>query len=60
MEGPLIPVHSNTNHMKDLDYNDQNQPNFTFSIAVRTVAQLTESIADRVQNNKSHTMNGRD
>ena len=48
--------------MEDLDYNYQNQPNFTLGIADRTVAQLTdaESIADCVQNNKSHTMNGRD
>ena len=55
-------MHSNTNHMEDLDYNYQNQPNFTFSIADRTVAQLTdaERIADHVQRNKSHTMNGRD
>ena len=48
--------------MEDLDYNYQNQPNFTLGIADRTVAQLTdaESIADSVQNSKSHTMNGRD
>ena len=62
MDELLIPVHSNTNHMEDLDYNYQNQPNFTLGIADRTVAQLTdaESIADRVQSNKSHTMNSRD
>ena len=44
--------------MEDLDYNYQNQPNFTLGIADRTVAQLTdaESIADRAQNNKSHTI----
>ena len=48
--------------MEDLDYNYQNQPNSTLGIADRTVAQLTdaESIADRVQSNKSHTMNSRD
>ena len=48
--------------MEDLDYNYQNQPNSTLSIADRTVAQLTdaESIADRVQSNKCHTMNDRD
>ena len=48
--------------MEDLDYNYQNQPNFTLGITDRTVAQLTDagSIADRVQSNKSHTMNVRD
>ena len=48
--------------MEDLDYNYQNQPNFTLGIADRTVAQLTdaESIADGVLSNKSRTVNGRD
>ena len=48
--------------MEDLDYNYQNEPNSTLGTADRTVAQLTdaESIADHVQSNKSHTMNGRD
>ena len=61
VDGLLIPMHSNTNHMEDLDYNYQNQQNFTLGTADRAMAQLTdaESIADRVQNNRSHTMNGR-
>ena len=48
--------------MEDLDYNYQNQLDFTLGIADRTVAQIAdaESIADHVQNNKSHTMNGID
>ena len=48
--------------MEDLDYNYQIQPNFKLSVAEKTLLQLTdaESIADRVQNNKSHTVNGRD
>ena len=48
--------------MEDLDYNYKNQPNFTLGIADRTLAQLTdaESIEGCVENNKSHTMNGRD
>ena len=39
-----------------------NNNNNTLGIADRTMAQLTdtESIANRLQNNKSHTMNGRD
>ena len=48
--------------MEDLDYNYQNQLDFTLGIADRTVAQIAdaESTADHLQNNKSHTMNGRD
>ena len=48
--------------MEDLDYNYQNQPNFTLGVADRTVAQLTdaENIADRERNNRLHTMNCRD